>query len=175
MATVNFFTKGRKSPSTIYVRFVSGRKTDLKQSTSLNIDPQYWNKNKGSVRPIADFKGKLQLQKNLRSLKVEILDRYNEDYAAGALINAEWLERVIDNYFNQDESVNIEYLTDYAQYHLSTLSNKVLRNGQTGVKPTTYKKYQGNLNKLKAFEKHKGKRFLIAEVNMNFHREFISF
>lgn len=175
MATVNFFTKGKNNPTTIYVRFVSGRKTDLKQSTSLNIDPKYWNKNKGSVRPIAEFKGKQDLEKALYDLNGEILHQYRKDYANGVIINSEWLNRVILNFFDQDKDLQTEYLVDYAEYHLKSLPNKVLKNGQTGVKPTTYKKYQGNLTKLKAFEKHKGKRFLIAEVNMNFHREFIDY
>ena len=175
MATVNFFTKGKNNPSTIYVRFVSGRKVDLKQSTSLNIDPHHWNKNKGAVRSVAKFKGKSQLEKDLYDLRGEILHRYRKDYSTGIIINAEWLNSVILNYFDQDKDLQTEFLVDYAEYHLKNLPNKVLRNGQTGVKPTTYKKYEGNLRKLKAFEKHKRKRFLIAEVNMNFHREFIDY
>lgn len=175
MATVNYFTKGKNNPTTIYVRFVSGRKVDLKQSTSLTIDPNHWNKNKGSIRPIADFKGKQHLEKDLYDLKGEILYRHREDYSNGIIINAEWLNKVILNFFDQDKDLQTEFLTEYAEYHLNNLPNKVLKNGQTGVKPTTFKKYKGNLRKLRAFEKYKGKRFLISEINMNFHREFIHY
>lgn len=175
MATVNFFTKGKNNPTTIYVRFVSGRKTDLKQSTSLNIDPKYWNKNKGSVRPIAEFKGKQDLEKALYDLNGEILHQYRKDYANGVIINSEWLNRVILNFFDQDKDLQTELLTDYAEYHLKNLPHKVLKNGNTGVQQSTFKKYKSNIVKLKKFETFKKKRFLLNEVNMDFHREYISF
>lgn len=175
MATVRFFTKSKSKPAVINVRFKRGAKFDFSRTTSLSIDPKYWNNTKGTVRPSAEFKGKQKLIKRLHELQGEISSCYNEDYANGVLINSEWLNRVILNFFDQDKELQKEFLTDYAEYHLKTLPNKVLKNGQTGVKPTTYKKYQGNINKLKAFEKFKGKRYLLSEVNMNFHRDFIHY
>ncbi len=175
MATVRFFTKSKSKTSVINVRFKRGAKFDISRTTSLSIDPKYWNNTKGTVRPSAEFKGKQQLQKDLHGLQGEISSRYNEDYANGVLINAEWLNRVILGFFDQDKDLQTEFLTDYAEYHLKHLPNKVLKNGQTGVKPTTFKKYQGNITKLKAFEQFKGKRYLLAEVNMNFHRDFINY
>jgi hypothetical protein len=39
MAKLKYFTKGNGNPATIFLRFGSGRKFDLKKSTSLLINP----------------------------------------------------------------------------------------------------------------------------------------
>lgn len=175
MATVRFFTKSKSKPAVINVRFKRGAKFDISRTTSLSIDPKYWNNTKGTVRPSAEFKGKLKLVKKLHGLQGEISERYNEDFPNGVLINSEWLNRVILGYFDQDKDLQTEFLTDYAEYHLKNLPHKVLKNGNTGVQQSTYKKYKSNIVKLKKFETFKKKRYLLNEVNMDFHREYISF
>ncbi len=175
MATVRFFTKSKSKPAVINVRFKRGAKFDISRTTSLSIDPKYWNNTKGTVRPSAEFKGKSKLVKKLHGLQGEISECYNEDFPNGVLINAEWLNRVILGYFDQDKDLQTEFLTDYAEYHLKNLPHKVLKNGNTGVQQSTFKKYKSNIVKLKKFETFKKKRFLLNEVNMDFHREYISF
>jgi len=41
MAKLKYFTKGNGNPATIFLRFGSGRKFDLKKSTSLLINPAW--------------------------------------------------------------------------------------------------------------------------------------
>ena len=175
MASVRFFTKSKRKPAVINVRFKRGSKFDISRTTSLTVDPKYWNNKQGAVKSLAEFEGKLQLKKTLQNLKGEILNSYNKDFSNGRIINSEWLNNTILHFFDQDKDLQTEYLSDYAELHLKSLPSKVLKNGQTGVKKTTFAKYKGNLKKLKEFEAYKSKRFLISEVNMNFHREFIQY
>lgn len=152
-----------------------GKKFDCYKTTALTIDPKFWNAKKGSIRPSAEFPNKQILEQDLYKLKGRVLETYNIDYPKGVLINSEWLNDVILKFFNQDEKLNSEYISDYTEFYIKNLPHKILANGNTGVKLSTYKKYKTTFAKLKEFETYKKKRYLISEVNMNFHRDFIEY
>lgn len=175
MASVRFFIKGKSKPASINVRFKRGSKFDISRTTSLTINPKYWNQKQGKIRPVAEFEDRQSLEKDLNLLKSKIYSQYNIDFPQGVNITGSWLNEVIQNYFNQDNNLNKDYLIDFARYYLKNLPNKIQKDGTTGVKPATLKKYETNLRKLEAFEVYKRKRFLIAEVDAAFHREFIAY
>ncbi len=54
MATLKYFTKGNRNPSSIYMRLVHGRNVDVTRSTSLLIQSEYWNSKKGRVGLVVD-------------------------------------------------------------------------------------------------------------------------
>ena len=175
MATLKYFIKGTGNPSTIYLRFTHGRKYDFTKSTSLIINPKYWNASKGSVKPIADFADKKNLQNNLNGLNNKILNQFNDKYAKGELINADWLKTTIADYFDQSNETDLNYLIDFAEFHKGNQHHKIQANGKIGVSKATIKKYTTVINKLKKFEKHKKKRFRVVEVDLKFHKEFIKY
>jgi integrase len=175
MAYIKYFIKGKQNPSAIYLRFAHGRKIDLKRSTSLLIDPDHWNQNKGTVRHLAEFKEKTNIQNSLNGLRATILNSFNKDYANGVEIDSNWLNRSIKAYFNQSEGIDLNYFTQYANYFHASLDNKVQPNGSTGVTLATKKKYRTVINKVQDFEKHRKKRLKLTDINMKFHKDFIDF
>ena len=173
MATIKYFIKGTSNPTTIYLRFIHGRNYDFKKSTSLLINPKYWNNNKGSVRQINEFEDKLNLDNDLNNLKTKILNQFNSDYAKGVYINSDWLTSTIKKYFNQHSETDFNYLLDYAEYFLKNLPNKVLKSGKTGVSSSTIKRYKTIIQKIQDYEKYNKKRLKIIDVNFNFYKNFI--
>lgn len=175
MATLKYFIKGNSETSTIYLRLIQGRKVDLKKSTSLLINSNYWNDNKGEIRQIAKFENKLNLQNDLNDLSSHVLNSFNNSYANGVLINSEWLNDVVMSFFNQNEDIDFNYFVDYAEYFHKNLKNKIQKNGVTGVTIATEKKYRTIINKVKEFEKHQKKKVKLIDIGLKFHKDFIHF
>lgn len=175
MATFKYFIKGNGNLSTIYVRFYQGRKFDLKKSTSLLINPKYWNPEKGSIKQISKFDDKTNFRNRLNDLKTHIENKYNDDYMNGIIINIDWLGNSIDTFFNQDNQTDLNYLLDFTEHYIETLPSKVQTNGKTGVTPNTLKRYGTILNKIKEFEKDQKKRLKIIDVNTRFYQDFKHF
>lgn len=125
MATVSFILKGNSKPSTIYIRFKHGRKYDFSKSTSLLIDPLYWNNSKGTIKQIAGFSDKKNLQNELNDLKSVILNSFNDNYSNGSIINADWLNQTIKRHFQQDGKTDLNYILDYSTYYKENLTSKV--------------------------------------------------
>ena len=141
----------------------------------LLVNPKYWNNDKGKAKHLAEFADKINLQNSLDSLRSTILGSFNTSYANGLTINSDWLGTAIDAYFDQNTDTDLNNLTEYGKHFLENLPNKVLKNGKTGVSPNSIKKYRSALAKVKEFEKHRKKPLRIDEVNMKFHKDFISF
>lgn len=175
MATLKYFIKGTQNPTTIYLRFVHGREFDFKRSTSLLINPKFWNAKKGEVKQLAEFIGKKNVQNDLNILSTHILNSFNNSYANGEIINSDWLNSAIRNCFNQSDETDFNYFTDYAEYFHKNLENKVQVNGNTGVTIATKKKYRTIINKIKDFEKYQKKRLKLIDVGLKFHKDFIHF
>ena len=175
MATLKYFIKGTANPATIYFRFLHGRKIDFKKSTTLLIDPKFWNNKKGEIRQIAENEDKKNLQNKLNNLKSQILNKFNDDYSTGVNINPDWIGSTIDNIFNQHEEIDFNYFTDYAEYFYENLNSKVQKSGKTGVSLSTIKKYKTVIVKIKDFEKHQKTRVKIIDINLKFHKDFIHF
>ena len=175
MASLKYFTKGNQDPTTIYLRFTHGRKIDLKRSTSLLINPKFWNSKKGSVKQIAEFTDKLNLQNDLNDLKTTILNSFNTKYANGGIINSEWLNHTIKGYFNQDNGHDLNYILDYARYYKESSKNREMRDGTVGVSENTFKRYNSIINKIVAFQTYKRKRYTFQEIGKMFYNDFKAF
>lgn len=172
MATLKYFIKGKQNPTTIYLRFTQGRKIDLKRSTSLLINPKYWNAPKGAVKQISKFADKKNLQNDLNGLKTAVLNSFNDHYSNGGIINSEWLNKTVKQYFQQDSKTDLAYLLDYAQYYKENLNSKVLSSGITGVTINTLKRYETIINKITAFENHQKKRYTFEMVDLKLYADF---
>lgn len=175
MAWLKYFIKGNQNPTTIYLRFGHGRNIDLKKSTSLLINPKYWSKSKGTVKNIAEFQDKRNLQNKLNSLEATILNSFNDAYSNGSTIDGEWLNNCVQKQFNQSESSDLNTFIGYAEHFYDNLDNKIQGNGVTGVKPSTKRKYRTVINKVKQYENHKNVRLLLMDINLKFHKDFINF
>ncbi|MCK7589271.1 site-specific integrase [Subsaxibacter sp. CAU 1640] len=172
MASLKYFIKGNQNPTTIYLRFTQGRKIDLKRSTSLLINPKYWNATKGAVKQISEYADKKNLQNDLNGLKTAILNSFNEHYSKGGIINAEWLNQTVKQYFQQDGKTDLNYFLDYSQYYKDNLTSKVQSTGKTGVTSNTLKRYNTIINKVTAFETHQKKRYTFEMIDLKFYKDF---
>lgn len=172
MAKIKYFIKGKMDPATIYVRFSNGRKFDLKKTTTILIDPEYWNNNKGEVRQIAEFKGKKNIQNKLIDLKAQIQTKFNDDNWDGQEINSFWLESIIDDFFNKKETTDLNYLTEFYKHIIKNLPNRVFPNSKTGASENTIKRYNTVKNKISEYETSRKMKLKLYDVNLKFYNDF---
>lgn len=175
MASVKFFIKSDNYPSTIYLRFVHGRKFDFTKSTSLIVNSKYWNNKNGNVRQIAEFSEKLTLQNNLNDLRDKVINKFSIDYAKGDLINSYWLENTIKEVFNQKDITDLNYIISYYDVFIDNLDFKIQKNGRTGVKKITKQRYKNLIEKIKDFQKYKNNKILFTDIDLKFYRDFVNF
>ncbi len=173
MATVKFLLQSKSSNAPIYVRLSIGRGNTPTRKTGLNCNAQNWSKAKGF--PIPKDTDTKKVKANLSKLELSILNAYNRDNAEGLTIDGQWLEVVIDSHFGRKVPEQLDYLTTYGQHFIDRLPYKVTANGGLGVKVSTVKKYKSLLSKLKAFEVHAGKRFLLKEVDLKYRGSLIKY
>ena len=172
MANLKFFVTGKTDPATIHVRFYNGRKFDLKKSTSLLIDPGYWNNKRGDVRQVAEFKEKKNLQNKLIELKAHVKRKFNNDFANGLEINSYWLENTLNKFFNQNETNDLNYLSDFLKFLIKNLPNKVFANGKTGAAKNTIKRYNTLANKILEYEADRKRELKVYDIDMKFYHDF---
>ncbi len=169
MATIKFLLKGKNDLSTIYVRLRDGRTTDLTVSTGYSIDPDFWNDKKGEVRQTARNNDKLNLQKTLTDLERFIADELNDYKRSGTSVNREWLDLTIQKSKGLIVGEESTYLGDLLKRYQSIL------NARPVLVSSTIRGFNTSMSRLKKFEEHKKKRFLIHEVDLTFYEDFVSF
>jgi integrase len=172
MASIKYLLKNKTETSTIYIRFRHGRKHDYTKSTSLLVDYKYWNLNKGTVKQIASFTEKKNLQNDLNNLKNHILNTFNNVYTIGGVINSQWLSNTIDEFFNHDNKNDLNHFIEFTEYFKETLNTKVLNNGKTGVSANTLKRHTTIINKFREFETYKKRRYLFTDIDLKFYIDF---
>ncbi len=173
MASFKFFIKSENNPSVIYARFYHGRKIDFTKSTSLLINPKFWNNTKGIVKQITEFEDKINFQKKLNDLKNDIITDFNTDFANGIVINAEWLETQINKKLNRKTETDLNYFINYAENYLEKLPSTKRYDGKMGVTKATLTKIKTVITKVSNYEKHFKKKLLLTDINLKFHENFI--
>lgn len=180
MATVQFYIN-QKNPQreyTINVLLKNGRKGKFKKSTGLKIIAKHWDSEKQF--PIAESKtgdkNYYLLRRKLPKLRAKLNEAITIANHNETKINGQWLEREIETFFGRTTlEVDFKYLTDYTEHFIDGLPYRIQRNGTTGVAIVTARQYKTTLQKIRDFEKSKGNRLKIDEVDLKFHNEFIRF
>lgn len=178
MSSIRFFISGKSENSTIYVRFVHGRKYDFKRATHLSINPKHWNPEKGEVRRIATATNRDEINQYLLDLKGHLTNRFTSDYAKGVSISSFWLESQIKAFSNQKDDTDLNNLNAYCQYFLSNLPtkrNKSKGDVTIGVSEATIKKYKNVVRKLDGFQNHTKKRLELTDINHKFETDYIKY
>ncbi|WP_370477081.1 tyrosine-type recombinase/integrase [Tamlana flava] len=180
MATIQFYIN-KKDPNreyTINVFLQNGRQGKFKKSTGLKIIGKHWDQVKQSPLPESKTgdKSYYVLKRQLKGLRAKLESEIVEANHKNVTVNSEWLGVEIDTFLDKlAPEHNFEYVSDYAEYFIECMPYKIQKNGATGVKEVTIKQYRTALNKVLDYEKKKGKRFKINEVNLKFHADFIQF
>lgn len=175
MATITYKLQSKKENAPIYLRLSLGRNKDIYRKTGLVINPIDWS-----------IKTKLPKQNNaanknittqLRKLTTFVIDTFNNCSGNAEVINGDWLQNCIDTFFNRIKTDNLElnYLVPYGENFITNLEYKVTQKGKKGVSKSTQKKYRTIVNKLIDFEKHRKKRILLTDVDLQFRTELIKF
>jgi integrase len=179
MATINYkIYEGTKETTKVYIRF-RGKGFDAEIATELVIFRKDWSTTKQKVKATAnsdDTKNVVNI--SLKELKDFVFEKYNTDYKEGKTIDNVWLKTQVLSFNNQsttsEKDITI-FLTDYADKF--AIESKERTNKKTGkpLSSRTILDFQDTCNKLRAFEKHIGKKVKFLEVDLKFHKDFISF
>jgi integrase len=149
----------------------------FQMKTEFSTPTDKWSKKKGE--PITkDVAGK-NLATNLATLRAHILNQYSEGMANGHTIDKDWFKELIDVFFQRAQRDELEYISVRAQKIIEAMPHKVNTRDRhrkgAKVKRTTVQKYENTLNKIRAFEKFKKRRYIINEIDTSFRTDFITY
>lgn len=107
MATIRFIVKSSRKgqPATIYLRFRSGRKTDIIVPTPEIISPEYWSNKTESFKQrimnteVFTEKDKVRMEEQFARLKDFVIKEHNN--LKGGDPSKEWLKSVIDKCYDK--------------------------------------------------------------------------
>lgn len=173
MATIKFLLQSESNNAPIYLRLSVGKGNTPKRKTREYIDAKAWSKAKGYPND-KDVEGK-NLKAKLIDLEAYVQKQFIADDAKGLSIDGNWLEKTIDKFHDRVEPDSLDYLIPYGEHFLQRLPYQTSTKGKKGVDPSTVTKYRTIVEKLRGFEAHKGKRYLVRDVNMSFHSEFLEY
>jgi integrase len=175
MATINFRLQSKKEISNIYVRVRDGKNTDIETPTGFTTNPNLWSVTKGEPLQKANNPEKLNLKVQLEKLKTKIIETLNTDKGSGTPINKDWLIDVIAKFKNPLLEKKTEYLKDLVKEYQTEMKTKINPITRRQISQTTIRNFNTTLMRLKKFEEHKKKRYLISEIDLTFFREFVSY
>ena len=175
MATLKFTVRGSSNPSTIYARFTDGRKLHIIAKTDFLINPEFWDEVKATPKQKANNPDKLNLGIELGKLNTKIFQEYEKDKGTGIQFNKEWLELVIAKFKNPQLEQKTEYLIDLVRAYQTEMKTKINPITRRQISKATIRNFNTTLMRLKKFEEHKKKRYLISEIDLTFFREFVSY
>lgn len=158
MASTTLVIKGSKNPSAIYLRFTEGRAIDVMVKTGLFINPKFWDSKFRKIRNVIDVPNRDELNSKLVKLQIFIIDKYNNDFTNGEIIDKFWLEKNIKEFFNrpvinktQSEKHTI-YLSDFALWWIENKAPKFKVSSNKYMDSKTIGQYEQALNNIKRFE-----------------------
>lgn len=173
MASVKYSIQSKSDSASIYLRLSMGKTNYIKSRIGLTIDANNWSDKTGL--PKQNNTDNKKFTNKLLKLKTFILDQFNDANSIGEEVTKKWVLDKIDIHFDRNQIIEIDYLTTYGDKFLEELQYKVSQNNKKGVSVSTQKKYKTIVNKLKAYETKLGKRLLVKDVDLKFHKEFMKY
>lgn len=180
--TINYLIKGSKNPSKLYCRFSHSRAVDIFCPLSIMLNPEYWDQKAQRVRNVIVLKNRDLINKNLTLLKLYLLDKSNEAYMSGDILDRQWMQEVINKFFNRPSQevgnkneVHRIYLNEFSEWWLkekapiwSTTNNTIMSKRDIG-------QYNLFLNYLNDFEKEENIKIKFKDVNNEIINKFSAF
>lgn len=159
MATINFRIKSKSNPSPIYIRFRDKKLFDIETKTGLLINPIFWDIPKQRIRNVIDVPNRNEINENIAKLQLHIIDQYNKAYISGEVINKNWLDNTIINFFNRPETTTSGtidetkvYFTSFAQHWLNNKAKKYKVSANKFMDEVVIGHYQQVLENFMEFE-----------------------
>lgn len=195
MATVQFYYRGNSSQGNLSIKFKHSTNIDYRLATKIVSFKKYWFKTDGTKRKLYDFyrlgADAKKHQDYLENIRYIILDRFKDDFNDGVIISKDWLKAVINEVvsitINKDEierkqkDISEEKLRVAEETERKQKLNLVTSAIQRVIEIEYFNntnqknKYNQLLTKIKAFEKHNNRSYLINEVTQGFFDEFTKF
>jgi integrase len=168
-----FIIKGKSKNSSIYLRFWDSKRFDQKAKTGISVLPEDWSDKKQRLKLKTITTQKDFLNNELNRLEQFITDQYNLDFNNREYISSHWLKEKINAYFGRvttDENYKI-YFIEWVDKFIDSAPARLYK-GQP-LTERTLKNYKVVLNKLKAFEKYKNRKYRFEQIDLNFYQDFL--
>lgn len=176
MANVTFSPRKLtgSTPQIIYLIYRFGRNEKLAYSTSLKINPTYWNKNKSRVRDVTECVTKDIINDRLNELET-VTEKYITTLKAdGKPITKDALRMFLNNYMNPKETSG-NALTDFVEDFVKNGANKI--NPSTGrfVTLRTVQAYKKFKEYLQQFEEKQKRKYDFENIDLDFYEDFTAY
>jgi len=182
MATIKFFLRGNKTPSTIYIKFKHGRSIDLRTATDVKIDPLHFFVEEGKIIPSRDAiikRAEFRIKKIEADLGSYLLDPLlaNEmtidilkEIANPKKIEKQ-LEKAEKEREKEEESIEAipTTLLGYYDYYLKKLQDKVKNQEITQSSVSKYRVVRQLIARMQSDYKTK---YQLKEVDLEFIENF---
>lgn len=179
MATIKYrLRSGKANPAKIYIR-LRGKGFDAEAVTEKLVFREQWNPKKQNIRGSANNdEVRKEIDSYLRELRNYVINEFNTDYHEGKTIDTNWLKPLVASFSNQSTGSDIDktfFLKAYADSYVE--ESKIRTNKNTGKKLSirTIQDFQDTVNKIESYEKFSRKSLRFADVDLKFHKDFISF
>lgn len=171
-----FIVKGKNKYLSVYVRFWDSKRFDQKTKTGISVVFDDWSSKKQriKVKPTIDNNADFFNDK-LKNLEDFIFNKYNLESIQNQTLPKTWLKETVMKFFNKvDENDEHKvYLVPWIRKFIKEAPKRLYRGKR--IQPRSVKNYQAALNKLEDFEEHTGKRYRFEDINLDFHRDFITY
>jgi len=175
--TLNYLQRNRKPQ--IYIRFIDGKKTDLTIKTGINVQAKFWNAKTQKIRLTNDMPNAINVNIKLEKLKSYLFDKYNTDFATGKIINKQWIEVAILDFFNRpktEQKKSEKHTIFFTDFAIWWLDNKAPNYKTTTGKPMTInriKQYQQNIELINEFQNKN--KLQLQNINTSWINDFLDF
>ncbi|MEY3451764.1 MAG: hypothetical protein RL711_1590 [Bacteroidota bacterium] len=153
MASVKFEFRSTKQRAFLTLRFsyvINDEKFSFRTLVKLETTKDYWEKHHNQERPRdIDIKNKqTEVKTELNKIENYILDCFNSrDFS---MINKEWLQTQIDNYYNPPKPIEIES----KEHELISYIDKYIEAKRKEVAPSSTQKSYVNKQMLIRYQEH---------------------
>lgn len=177
MANIKFSCIKKSNPSNLNIRFYHGRNIDCNAKSNILLNPNDWSEKMQKFKPNVNIALKSELMPLIENLKKEILRMFTLDYTKGEDINSKWLTKVVNNYHKRPEGIE-EYKIYFSSFIENFAKESETRvNFKSGkiISSRTIQKYKTVKKIIEEYENLKKIRLKITDVDLSFHKEFVSF
>lgn len=178
MASIRFFVKTKKDPSSIYIRFYHSKKFDVTVKSGILINPKHWSNKQQGFKNIAEtIPNREVITDRIKDFKSHIISEYNVDYFEGEIIDRVWLQKLVDKFNNRPtEGADYEtYFIPFAEKWIEESKTRINTDSGKQISVSTIRKYNTTIKRLNEFELMHTTKLKHSDIGLKFHQEFVSF
>ncbi|MBO0331138.1 tyrosine-type recombinase/integrase [[Muricauda] lutisoli] len=180
MANIKFYPHKGTGSSKVYLRLNIGREKDFRLSSGLTIEnAKDWNHT--TNLPKENTPKNKKLKNRLNDLSKELgkfIDDIEKDEAKGLFdIESKHIKSIIQKFNNLEPIKEKEFLVPYSKWFSNDLKRRtyIRNNVKLYYKQNTVDKYLNFSKILEKYQKHKGHKLKIKEVNTRFAADFLDY